>query len=385
MTDDNMAKKEFLLTPATGASFVGRKELINELLEELAEQKSHIGFCLYGRRRIGKTSVLMKLKSLLNNRKDVVVAYLSLYDFADLSPKTVGEEMVNAVMSAYQEKDLLPLKIKVRKLLDAPLDIVMELLKNVKIEATVLEHIKILLEHGRKKENYSEYIRHAFNIGETMAKATSTKCILILDEFPEIIKVENGIQLVKMLRTQYETQKNTALVISGSIKKTLEMVAVSESSPFYKQLVPKLLLPFSEEETGEFLKLYLGKVDKKEVKRLHELTGGLPFYLQFIGRSSQYTGNIDEAVSKFISQEGNLFFKEEFEKLGDKEKMIVISLSKGKKNLTDIAKELGEPTTTIGRYLPVLIEKELVIKESRGTYRLLDRLFEQWAREKFQE
>ncbi len=380
-----MKRSEFVLTPAVGKSFVGRKELINELFKELVKPRSHIGFCLYGRRRIGKTSALMELEYLLRDKRNVIVTYLSLYDIADLSLKTFGEELVNATLTAYQKKDLLPLKIKIRKMLEAPLDIVMELLKNTKIEATVSEQIKVLLEHGqkKKKENYSKYIRHAFNIGETLATATSTKCILILDEFPEILKVENGIQLVKMLRTQYEMQKNTALVISGSIKKTLEMVAISESSPFYKQLVPKYLLPFTEEETEEFLRLYLGKVDKKEIKKLHEITGGLPFYLQFIGRSTHYAGDFDKTISKFIDQEGNVFFKEEFEKLGDKEKLIIISLSKGKKNLTDIAKELEEPTTTIGRYLPILIEKELVVKESRGIYRLLDNLFGYWVKQKY--
>ncbi|HLC68358.1 MAG TPA: hypothetical protein VJH24_00835 [Candidatus Bilamarchaeaceae archaeon] len=79
-------------------------------------------------------------------------------------------------------------------------------------------------------------------------------------------------------------------------------------------------------------------------------------------------------VGRHISEENS----EEF-----MEKLIVISLSKGKKSLTDIAKELNEPTTTIGRYLPILMEKELVIKESRGSYKLLDNLFGYWVKQKY--
>ena len=378
-----MPKAEFVLTPATGNSFVGRKELINELFTEALRQKSHAGYCLYGRRRIGKTSALMELKYLLRDRKNVVVVYLSLYDVADLSIRTFGQELVNAISDAYQEKGLLPINIRMGKLLDASLDVVVELLKNAKIQATILEQIKLIIESGEKKENYSAYIRNAFNLSEKFAKATSTKCILILDEFPEILKVENGIQLVKMLRTQHEAQKHVSLIVSGSIKKTLEMVAISESSPFYKQLVPRHLSPFTEEETEEFLRSYTGKVNKTEARRLHELTGGLPFYLQFIGRSTKYSGDIDKVISDFVNQEGNLFFKEEFEKLNDKEKLIVISLSKGTKSLTDIAKETDEPTTTIGRYLPALMEKEVVIKESRGNYQILDKLFGYWVKGKY--
>ena len=379
-----MAKTEFVLTPAVGKYFVGRKDIIRDISKELKDKNSHVGFCLYGRRRVGKTSVLMELKYLLHEKKDIVVAYLSLYDIADLSMETFADEIINAVISAYQEKNLFPLQVKIRNLLNAPLDVVLDLLKNTKLEATVFEHIRILIGHaGTKKENYSEYIRHAINTAELLAKATSTKCVLILDEFPEILNIENGLQLVKMLRTQYEIQKRTALVISGSIKKTLEAVALADTAPFYKQLVPKHLLPFTEEETLEFLKLYLGKIDKMEAKKLHQLTSGLPFYLQFIGRSTKYSANMEDAIQKFIDQEGSLFFREEFEKISEKEKLIVVALSGGKMRQGDIAKKLDEQPTTIGRYLPMLMDKEIVAKESRGTYYLIDNLFSFWVKQKY--
>lgn len=378
-----MEREEFILTPATGKQFVGRKQLIKEFTEELSNQKSKTGFCIYGRRRTGKTSIMMEAKGILKGKKDIVIAYLSLYDIADLSTRTFAEELINAVLSAYQEKGLLSISIKIRKLLEAPLEIVTELLKNTRIEATVLEQIKILLEHRQNAGNSSEYVRHAFNTGEALAKATSTKCIIMLDEFPEILGIENGIQLVKMLRTQCENQKRTAIIISGSTRKTLEIVALSDSSPFYKQLVPMHVLPFTEGETGEFLNQYLGKTGKEEAKKLHDLTGGLPFYLQFMGRSTRYAKSTEETISKFIEQEGDLFFKEEFEKLSDKEKLIVISLSRGGRTLTEIAGESGEPATTIGRYLPTLIEEEIVEKESRGAYLLSDNLFSYWVKQKY--
>lgn len=377
-----MDKAEFSLTPVTGNSFAGRKTFIVQLVEELADKKSHIGFCLYGRRRVGKTSALMEARFLLGKKKDIIVAYFSLYDIIDLSPKTFADELVDTIVTAYQEKGLLSLKMKIRELLRAPAGVVAEFLKSIKVEAKVAEQIKLIFEYKEKEADYSEYLRQAFNMGETLAEATGSKCIIMLDEFPEIIKFENGLQLVKMLRTQYEVQKRTALVISGSIRKTLELVALSVSSPFYKQLVPKHLLPFTEAEVGEFLRLYLGKVDHEEVKQLYGLTGGLPFYLQFIGRSTKYSGKIKDIISTFITQEGDIFFKEEFEKLSEKEKGIITVLSGGTRSLTEIATELSEPATTIGKYLPSLVEMDIVAKESRGTYLLSDNLFGYWIQSK---
>ncbi len=380
-----MEHTDFVLTPAIGKNFVGRRALIDELVKELADRRSHIGFCLYGRRRVGKTSMLMETKHLLAKNDNVIVAYLSLYDVADLSSATFSEELINAVITAYQEKGLVPLKMRIRDLISTPLSVVGELLKNLKIETTIAEHIKLMLEYKDardKGKNYSDYVRQAFNTGQVLANATRTKCIIILDEFPEITKFENGLQLVKMLRTQYELQDKTAIVISGSIKKTIEVVALSEGSPFYKQLIPKHILPFTEKETEEFLKLYLGKVDKNEVHRLYGVTGGLPFYLQFIGRSTKYSGSIESIINTFVDQEGDLFFHAEFEKLSEKEKLIVTSLAKGASNLTEIAKDINEPTTTVGRYLPTLLNEDIVEKESRGTYLLSDKLFSYWLKKR---
>ncbi len=379
---------EFILTPAIGDNFIGRDKLVRELVEELHNKKSHIGFCLYGRRRVGKTSILIKVRQLLEEDKKLVVAYLSLYDIADLSPTTLAEELMDAIVRAYQEKGLLPLKIRIKDLLKSPLSIASELLKSVKVEGVVAEHIKLILEFKKERGddgNYSEYIRQAFNTGEVLARSTSTKCIIILDEFPEVVKFKNGLQLVKMLRTQYELQRATAIIISGSIKRTLDIVALSEGSPFYKQLVPKHLLPFTEQETAEFIKSYIGKVGKKEAEELYDITSGLPFYLQFIGRSTKYSGEIKDIIDTFIAQEGDLFFREEFEKLSDKEKIIVAALANGTENLVGIAKSITEPATTVSRYLPNLIEDDIVEKKSRGTYALADKLFAYWLKKRVVE
>ncbi len=377
-----MKKAEFLLTPVVGTNFIGRKPLLHELVKELKNPKSRIGFCLYGKRRVGKTSILMETKQILEKNKSVVVVYMSLYNIPELSVKAFAEGLTEAIILAYQEKNKIPLQIKAKKLLQAPLDLLVELLKSSKIEAHLLEHIKLLWEY-KEKDNGAEYARYAFNLAEAIARATSTKCIVVLDEFPEVLKIQNGMQIVKMLRTQFESQKRTSLVISGSIRATLDAVALSEASPFYKQLVPKHVLPFTKEETTEFLRLHSGQTNAAgEAEKLFALTGGLPFYLQFIGRASGYSAGVEPAIASFIEQEGDLFFKEEFEKLNEKEKLIVVALSKNIASLTAIAQGLNEPATTIGRYLPNLIEKELVVKEFRGTYKLADSLFGYWLRKK---
>ncbi|MCX6768684.1 MAG: hypothetical protein NTY83_02490 [Candidatus Micrarchaeota archaeon] len=225
-------------------------------------------------------------------------------------------------------------------------------------------------------------MKRAFGLGEKLAKSSGVKFVLILDEFPEMLKVENGLQLVKMLRTLHEGHQNTVMVISGSERKTLETVALDSASPFYRQLVPKNVPPFSFEETREFLGKYGLELPEESARRLYELTDGLPFYLQFIGRSVSITGDIDGAVKEFIAQEGNLFFTEEFEKLSAKEGVVVRAMARGATSPTEISKASGEPVTSVSSYMVSLQDKGVARKAGKAAYVLNDTLFSLWLRER---
>ncbi len=377
-----MERLEFSLRPVEGNSFVGRESTIKDLVSEITNINSHTGFCISGKRRVGKTSALLEAKVLAEKNEKIVVAYLSLYDLPTLSAKNFVEELMDSIVTAYQKRNLLPFSAKMKDIFKVPFNVAVDLLKSIKMEL-LMEHFKLIFQYKDERDINSDYIREAFGLSEILAQATKTKCVVILDELPEILKLDGGMQLIKMLRTRYETQKRTSLIISGSIRKTLDAVALSDVSPFYKQLVPKHLLPFTETETIEFLKQYIGKVDLDYAREIHELTGGLPFYLQFIGRSTHYRGTLKAVVDKFIREEGDLFFKEEFEKLTGKEKEIVIALASGTKSLTLIAEKTREPTTTVSRYLPSMVEDDILLKESRGTYSLSDPLFKLWLQKTY--
>jgi len=376
-------EQRFTLRPVYGDSFVGRKEMLGELLREASDPGSSIGFCLHGRRRIGKTSILKEFEYELSKKKGIVVAYLSFYDLADLSLKTFLGQLSSIILEAFRRKGVIPLEYTIGVLMDSPREVVDSALSKIKLSAGLSEELRFFLEFKKNPEDHTEAVRRAFDLGEKLARSAGVKFILILDEFPEILKVENGLQIVKMFRTMHENHQNTLIVISGSEKKTLEIVALGAASPFYKQLVPKKVLPFSFEETAEFLKRYGLKLPEESIKKLYELTEGVPFYLQFIGRSVSITRDIDAAVKEFISQEGNLFFSEEFERLSEKEGVIARAMAKGAKTPTGISKGSGEPVTSVSSYLTGLQEKGVVKKVEKATYVLADSLFSLWLKERY--
>lgn len=376
--------EEFTLRPVTGSKFIGRKKLIKELLEELSSSKSMMGYCIYGRRRVGKTSLLQEIRRRLAPKERIVVAYLSFYDMVNLTERTLIEEMSASVVDAYTEKRILPLEFKLKELAKAPLSMASKLLERIKLGADLGDEIKIFLTLGSERvEDYTPYLRSLFNLGEKLAQKTDTKCIIMLDEFPEILRIKNGIQMVKMLRTAHESHEKTVLVISGSIRKTLEAVALSETAPFYKQLIPRRIEPLTSDEVEEFLSRYLDVDDKALAKHLRETTGGIPFYLQYLGRVAKTIKEVDAAVDIFVKEEGGVLFQEEFDALSGKEKIITIALSKGKNTPSQIAKEVGEPVNFVSRYLITLSDKEVAERIGKGKYKLTDRMFLQWLKWKY--
>ena len=368
----------FTLRPVSGELFIGREELLNTLIGELSRMDSAEGFCIYGRRRIGKTSLLKELERRLRMYDRVVPVYFSFWEVGTLSLKDLVERLSDAIIAAYQEKGLLKVELSIRKVLGSTKETIARVVSKTKVQVKIEEVEFLLSMRERPPRDYVPVFRKVFDMAEKLAEKTETKCVLLLDEFPEILRIENGLQIVKMLRTAYEDYSHTALVISGSVRKTMKLVVLSEAAPFYRQLLIKRIQPLTREEVLQFLKKYTGVEDKRTAEELYRVTGGVPFYLQWLGRVGGLR-KVEEAVEEFIEEEGNVIFQEEFSKLSGTERRVIVALAKGKERPAEISREAGIEINATSAYLKGLIDKEIVEKVEKGRYRLRDRLFERWV------
>lgn len=75
----------FTLRPVKGAGFIDRQELLDELISELTDIKSSTGYALYGKRRIGKTSILKEIQRRLDEEDEIVAVYFSVWDLIELN------------------------------------------------------------------------------------------------------------------------------------------------------------------------------------------------------------------------------------------------------------------------------------------------------------
>lgn len=387
----------FTIQPAEGPTFVNREEELKDILATLKDPSSTMGFALYGKRRMGKTSLLRETHRILLEEENIVPIYFSIWDLIEKNVTELVRELTVAIVEEYRPHLSLPHKAK--DLLSLPINFIKNVLSELKLSVEIQDSLTLIFSLGKEKQIESgTLIDGVFALPEKLAKETNKKSILLLDEFPDIVDIKiNGKKLeeaiIKKIRTIQEGYKRTALNVSGSTRRTMESAILSSTSAFYRQFIVKKIGPFSKEAVEELMEKNLanGKLSPEALDILFDFTAGIPFYVQFIGRYlNKYSAKVmkpeivKKAIEEFLTQEGDLIFKEEFEKLSDKEKLIVVTMAtKGLSELSGISEALKGQITNLGQYMVYLEEKDIILKEQRGFYVFADPIFKKWLAKKF--
>jgi AAA+ ATPase superfamily predicted ATPase len=376
----------FTLKPAKGEEFVNREELMKEILSELENKNSTVGYALYGKRRIGKTSILKEIQRRLEASTDCIVVYFSVWDLIDCSVEAFCEKLSMEIIDTYRPK--LGLKYRAREFLQMPLSLIRKILEETQFRV-VYNEFEFLISQN-KNPDVGVLLEHCFGLAEELAKNTGTKCVLLIDEFPSVIdlKVDNtkvGEGILKKIRTIFEDWENTSLCISGSIRSTMEMTILSASSPFYRQLVIKEIKPLELEHVRTLLRQNL-EIPEESVREVYCFSAGIPFYVQFIGKMLarkrlKTLESIRSIEKEFLEEEGNLLFKEEFVSLSPKEKAVIMEISLNKHTPKEISASLGDKVSNINMFLNYLLNKGYISREEKGFYTIYDPVFERWIRE----
>ena len=123
----------FTLKPVTGEDFVNRKSLIEEMIRELADNKSTTGFALYGNRRVGKTSILREVQRRLGSLDDCICIYFSIWELVPSTVETFIKIFSSTIIEGFRPK--LPLKYKASEMARMPVSVLRNMLREVKLGA----------------------------------------------------------------------------------------------------------------------------------------------------------------------------------------------------------------------------------------------------------
>ena len=373
----------FTLVPVYKENFIDRSILLDELYAELSNSKSNTGYALFGKRRVGKTSIFKELQWRLEEVKGIVPVYFSVWDLIEFTLLEFCQKLSIAILEAYRPR--LGITYKIKELLKTPITVLRQILDRAQLGVAYKE-LEFLLSLNKNIDK-DMLVENTFTLSERLSE--NLKCVLFIDEFPSIINLKDnnssiGEPIIRKIRTIFEGWKKTSLCISGSIRSTMDLAVLSSSSPFYRQLIIKEVGPLDKKWVKELILRNLSNISEEAISEIYSFSNGIPFYIQFLGKmlEKQETisvKDIKDIEDEFLQEEGNIIFKEEFEKLSSKERIIMLALAKGARTPKAIVKEVGEKVSNINRFLSYLNEKGYISREEKGVYRIDDPVFSQWV------
>ena len=313
--------------------FVGRHQELEQLNQ--AYQENDFQFTvIYGRRRIGKTSLI---NEFLKDKK--AIYYVALEENAEDNLKRFSD-----AISIFKNTD----------------------------------------QGGKEKfANFEECFK------EITRLAQKQRVILVIDEFPYLAKAYPTISSMLQSYIDHEFKEtNLFLILCGSSMSFMERQVLGYQSPLYGRRTLALKLePFKLSEAHEMLP----KLSKEDAFIINTVCGGVPQYLSYMSDSMSVADNIKK---NFLSKSGRLF--DEPNNLLQQElrdptnyNSIINAIASGASKHSKIAQSAHLQTGPLTTYLNNLIdlgivEKKLPVTEQKKSrsknivYRICDEMFRFW-------
>ena len=218
------------------------------------------------------------------------------------------------------------------------------------------------------------------------------KPVIVIDEVPYLIEGDGAAtSALQSAWDLYLKDSNMMLILLGSSIGMMETEVLGYKSPLYGRRTGQLKLePLKFRDTSLF---FPGK-DMDELVKIYGCVGGIPAYLLKFDSDRTFIENVDQRVLKratFLYDEAIFLLKEELREPTNYE-LILEAISKGKSKMSLIADETGISVHNIPKYLRVLINLGLIVKEypvclkknkgkrSASVYKVSDNFFSFWYR-----
>ncbi len=318
--------------------FVDRKEELG-FLEERYKTDSSEFVVLYGRRRVGKTELLLKF---LENKKGVYLLASTegdrqnIKDFSKAVGRFIGDENLGAI----------------------------------------------------EFDSWQSFFEALFKHKAFDAMLKKEKIAIIIDEFPFLIQSNKDIpSIFHKIWELIMKRENIMLVLSGSSVAVMESEVLDKKSPLYGRRTGQWQLqPLHFSCLKEFLPYSL-----EELAMVWFVTGGIPAYLPKFSPKLSFWENVQNAVLKkgtYLYTEAELLLNDEFREPKNY-KLIFKAIALGSNTLGEICNNTGLDKSMVSKYLDVLkslhiVREEIPVTASRKfkkrLYLISDPYFNFWFR-----
>lgn len=313
--------------------FVNRVRELKLLNDEYSSSKFSFTV-LYGRRRVGKTTLL----------KEFIKDKPSIYFLATL-------ENFNVVLNRFK-------------------DIVAEFLQDSLLKSLELTDIKQLFKYLSNKK-------------------FDKKLIIIIDEFQYLSKIDSSIpSQFQYIIDELLKDKSIHLILCGSIISMMYEQTLSYNSPLYGRRTSDIKLEAIE---FDYLKEFFNNKSKEELIELYSVLYGVPKYLEMFRDS----GNIFKSIeTNILNPNGYLYNEPQFILQNEVNEPITYfsileAIANGEHKIGNIAGKLNKNVQNITSFISKLIELDIIykdvpitesnpLKSKKGLYFIKDNFFRFW-------
>lgn len=314
--------------------FIDRKKELDFLEKEYKSNKSSL-IILYGRRRIGKTSLIKEF----GKNKDMI------YFLATEESEKQNIEAFQKIIAEKTNNDLL-------------------YHTNIDSWETIF---KILVEE--KIDN---------------------KKILVIDEFQYLGKTNTAFpSIFQKIWDEILKEKNIMVILCGSLINMMETQTLSYNSPLYGRRTGQIKLkqiPF--ENYKEFFE---NKLNERQLIEKYAVTGGVPKYIESFKNNKNIYEEIKENIinrQSYLYEEPIFLLQNEVSEIGSYFS-IIKSIAQGNRKLGNIASNLSVSPTNLSKYLQTLINLDIIEREvpitqmnqeksKKGQYKIKDNFLAFW-------
>lgn len=314
--------------------FVNRVKELKSLRAAYAGRGASL-YVLYGRRRLGKTTLLKEFSSRLPS---------AVYHMADRSTEQEAIRLMAESMS-----------------------------RGIK-EPTLMS--------GNYRDWYALF--SAYDRFRPRRKS-----VLIIDEYQYLCEIQPAFSSI-MQKWWDEHWRNSEImvVLSGSVTSMMYKETLSRSSPLFGRRVAQwLLMPFRFSQIAEFFP----DLSNRRLIEMWSLTGGVPHYAIHASGKATFAEAVKELV---LTKGGPLYEESKFLLVDDVTTpntywSILHCIGNGVSRISEIAGRLGTPASQLTNYMSALqdlgwVKREVSVTESnparskRGIYQITDPFLRLW-------
>jgi len=235
-------------------------------------------------------------------------------------------------------------------------------LATVENEALLIEKFKNIVADYFNDEFLRSLPLNSFEqIFQYIAKQNK-KLVIVIDEFQYLAKVNPAISSIfQKIIDEYLKDKNIFLILCGSIISLMYKETLSYSSPLYGRRSANIKL---SQLKFKYIKEFFN-VDEITQIELYSVLGGIPKYLEVFEYKKDILSSIAKNIlnkDSFFYNEANFLLQDEISETITYFSILEV-IANGAHKLGEIAAKLQKPVTNITSFMKKLIDLEIIYKD----------------------